>query len=138
MLLGYWSRYSVYLLEMEVERSSFHGLLPAILKVLSRAHFISFDLELSGIHDHRLGPRSTKKSELGAQTLQERYIEVKEAAEKYQILQVGLTCVEEDSESGKSYAVKRNGCTQLSDDVVQGCTWLDHTTLVSVPWSKID
>ena len=35
------------------------------------------------------------------QTLQERYVEVKEAARTYQILQVGLTIVKEDAVAGE-------------------------------------
>lgn len=37
----------------------------------------------------------------GKPTLQQRYLETKEAAERYQILQFGLTCVKQDVENGK-------------------------------------
>ena len=77
---------------MEVDRNSFQSRLLGILTALSDAHFVSLDLELSGVPSKR--PNSSRHK----QTLEERYKEVKEAAERYQVLQVGLTCVEQDLE----------------------------------------
>ena len=78
---------------MDVNKGAFYDALPSILKHISEACFVAFDLELSGIPSRGTGKRKP--------TLQERYAELKEAAERYQILQVGLTVVEEDKESGK-------------------------------------
>ncbi|MCJ1436352.1 hypothetical protein MMC27_005731 [Xylographa pallens] len=92
---------------MDVDRRSFHWQLPRMLRALADAHFVAIDLELSGIQSktiHR--PKAVDngsnegRSTGGKQTLQERYEEAKEAAERYQILQVGLTIVSEDAESG--------------------------------------
>ena len=80
---------------MDVDKSTFFYHLPTILKRISNAHFIAFDLELSGI------PEFSKKHSSGRASLQERYTDIKEAAEKYQILQIGLTIVEEDQERNR-------------------------------------
>lgn len=73
---------------MEVNAISFKGRLLGILDDLSKCEFVAFDLELSGIPTHR--------SKMP--TLQERYEDLKAAAERYQILQVGLTFVFHDFE----------------------------------------
>ncbi|KAI9826297.1 MAG: Mitochondrial beta-keto-acyl synthase [Thelocarpon impressellum] len=85
---------------MDVDKSSFQPLLPSMLEAISTAHFIAIDLELSGIHKqpYRANPNRTPGG--GKQTLQQRYKETKEAAERYQILQVGMTCVTEDTAKG--------------------------------------
>ena len=80
---------------MDVDRFLYYDHLPTILKRISTADFVAFDLELSGI------PTWGKRQGQGRATLQERYEELKEAAEKYQILQIGLTTVEEDETSGR-------------------------------------
>lgn len=74
---------------MDVNKISFYPLLIDIITDISKAHFVAIDLELSGV------PSKASWGE-GKPTLQQRYTEVKEAAEKYQILQIGLTCVEQD------------------------------------------
>lgn len=79
---------------MDINGNNFRAILPKILEAISRAHFVSFDLELSGIPGRQTGR--------GKQTLQERYADTKKAAERYQILQLGLTCVEENNERGNS------------------------------------
>ena len=78
-----------------------------MLRALANAHFVAIDLELSGIQSktiHRFkaveNASNSGKPTGGKQTLQERYEEAKEAAERYQILQVGLTIVDEDAETG--------------------------------------
>ena len=78
-----------------------------MLKALADAHFVAIDLELSGIQSktiHRTKVVENGSTENGStsskQTLQQRYEEAKEAAERYQILQVGLTIVNEDAETG--------------------------------------
>ena len=85
---------------MEINRNTFHWQLPVVLQAIADAHFVTIDLELSGIHSktsHRLKTVPTPGSK---QTLQQRYEEIKEAAEKYTILQIGLTCVSEDFSTG--------------------------------------
>lgn len=82
---------------MDVDKTSFYPLLPDILTDISTAHFVTFDLELSGI--------PTKDPSAGKPTLQRRYLETKAAAERYQILQIGITCVEQDVEN-KKYKLK--------------------------------
>ena len=83
---------------MEIDRNSFNWELPHIFDAISEAHCISIDLEFSGIANRKTS-RSRQEAECGAkQSLQQRYTDIKEAAEKYKILQVGLTCVKEDAE----------------------------------------
>lgn len=81
---------------MEVDKISFYPLLLDILTDISQAHFVAFDLELSGVPSKQFGGGSN-----GKLTLQQRYLETKEAAERYQILQIGLTCVQQDVENNK-------------------------------------
>ena len=88
---------------MDVIGRTFQSLLPSILRAISRAHFVSFDLELSGIPGKQTGQLRDLNS--GKQTLQERYEETKKAAERYQVLQLGLTCVEEDRERGNDLKI---------------------------------
>lgn len=87
---------------MDVKKNTFRALLPSILSAISTAHFVSFDLELSGIPSKQRKASSTGHD--GNQTLQKRYQELKQAAERYHILQLGMTCVEEDNERGSSIA----------------------------------
>ncbi|KAH0561953.1 hypothetical protein GP486_003338 [Trichoglossum hirsutum] len=84
---------------MDINRFSFGAKLPAVLTAISKAHFLAIDLELSGIHTKLASARSGRPDG-GKPALQDRYRECKEAAEKYQVLQVGITCVEEDKETG--------------------------------------
>lgn len=79
---------------MEVDRVSFAPRLLDVLTALSEAQFVSFDLELSGVTTKSPAYKSK-------QSLQERYKDVKEAAERYQILQIGLTCAYEDKGKDK-------------------------------------
>jgi len=86
---------------MEVDRSNFHWQLPRMLRALANAHFVAVDFELSGIQSKAIHKAKAVDKHLGRkQTMQQRYEEVKEAAEKYQILQVGLTIVIEDNQNG--------------------------------------
>lgn len=84
---------------MDITRQSFYFLLPRILIELAECDFIALDLELSGISLKPTQGRPSKASS-GKQTLQQRYEEVKEAAERYQILQLGFTVVTEDPKTG--------------------------------------
>jgi hypothetical protein len=80
---------------MDVDKVSFEPRLLQILEALSTAHFVSIDLEMSGVSSRSAGPSRHNQS------LQERYSELKEAAERYQILQIGLTIAQQDSTQGK-------------------------------------
>ena len=57
---------------MEVDKVSFYPLLLDLLTDISEAHFVSFDLELSGV------PTKKVKNGSGRPSLQERYVETKE------------------------------------------------------------
>ena len=86
---------------MEIDRNKFNLELPNIFDAISEAHCVSIDFEFSGIANRKT-LRPYQEGQSGSkQTLQQRYKEVKDAAETYQILQVGLTCVEEDLEAGE-------------------------------------
>ena len=79
---------------MEVRKENWNYYLPWVLYELASCCFISLDLEMSGIIK---GPDKPGRK---VQTLQERYVETKAAAEKYQILQVGLTICWENPVAG--------------------------------------
>ncbi|KAJ5083501.1 hypothetical protein N7456_012928 [Penicillium angulare] len=80
---------------MDLNGANFSSYLPLVLHGISCACFVSIDLEFSGIPFSPVGKGSRE------QTLQERYADIKAAAEKYQILQIGLTVCEEDIQDGK-------------------------------------
>jgi poly(A)-specific ribonuclease len=82
---------------MDITKTSFYPLLLDILTDISESYFVAFDLELSGVPVKQ--PSANRR--VGRPSLQERYQEVKEAAEKYSILQIGLTCVREDVDTGR-------------------------------------
>jgi len=79
---------------MDLPYSRFPQELIGIIQAVAESHFVAFDLEFSGV----AGRRPTGKG--GKLSLQEYYEDIKAAAEKYQILQVGLTIVKEDSHRG--------------------------------------
>jgi poly(A)-specific ribonuclease len=84
---------------MEVDAASFpHHLLGLFINI-SEADFVSFDLELTGIPS-RL-PNKQPRPGGGRFTLEERYAETKEGANRYQILQVGITCARFDYVANK-------------------------------------
>lgn len=78
---------------MEVNGESFPNDILGLLINISEAEFVSFDLELSGIPS-RLPNKKPRGA--GRLTLEDRYAETKEGADRYQILQVGLTCAKFD------------------------------------------
>ncbi|KAE8313357.1 ribonuclease H-like domain-containing protein [Aspergillus transmontanensis] len=84
---------------MDITPKTFHFILPRILDELASCSFVSIDFEFSGIACSSNGPNSK------ASTLQDRYTEVKESADKYRIVQIGLTICHEDTESG-TYILK--------------------------------
>ncbi|KFY74113.1 hypothetical protein V499_05838 [Pseudogymnoascus sp. VKM F-103] len=85
---------------MEVDQQHFwHELLP-ILKAISTASFVTVDVEMSGISTKLRYSPGGRFNEIGKPSLQQQYEDTKEAAERYQVLQIGLTCVEEDWKNG--------------------------------------
>lgn len=86
---------------MEVTNSNFQSLLPSILDSVAKAHFVTIDLELSGIPGQQINKsRVGGEGSDGKPTLQQRYEETKTAAERYQVLQLGITCVDENKDRG--------------------------------------
>ncbi|KAG9237194.1 ribonuclease H-like domain-containing protein [Amylocarpus encephaloides] len=79
---------------MDIDEAHFRKHLLSILHNIANASFVTIDLEMSGITtkpqngQHRFGKPS----------LQHVYEDMRDAAATYQIVQVGITCVEEDHE----------------------------------------
>lgn len=86
---------------MDVNQHNFETHLPWLLKELAQSSFVAIDFEFSGIalafpaQGHRII------------SLQERYLENKCAAEKYQILQVGLTFCSENPKDGTCWYLRQ-------------------------------
>ncbi|KAF1961827.1 CAF1-domain-containing protein [Byssothecium circinans] len=76
---------------MDVTAATYPHQLLGLLINISEADFVSFDLELTGIPSH-LPKKEPWKPRSGRKSLQDRYAETKEAADRYHILQVGITC----------------------------------------------
>ncbi|KGO65592.1 Ribonuclease CAF1 [Penicillium italicum] len=106
---------------MDVTAVSFPDCLPSILNDISASCFVSIDFELSGVVFKPNTPQSRP------QTVQERYVEAKAAAERYQILQVGLTTCHEDKENAtytlKPYNINLSPITQHEMDVNRDWTF---------------
>jgi poly(A)-specific ribonuclease len=75
---------------MEIDASSYPHRLLGLLTHISEADFVSFDLELTGIPSRLPGKELSRGG--GRKTLKDRYEETKTAADRYNILQVGITC----------------------------------------------
>ena len=87
---------------MDINRFRFPTDLLDIIEYISQSHFIAFDLEFTGVAERRLRDGGKKL------TLQEVYDDVREAAKRYQILQVGLTIVQEDRDKGELIMILQN------------------------------
>ena len=88
---------------MDVNAQTFHDQLPPLIAAIADAHFVAFDLEFSGIPGHQINkPRSRGNKSWGKPSLQQRYEETKKAAETYQVLQLGITCVGENRDRGNA------------------------------------
>ncbi|GAB7340100.1 hypothetical protein MBLNU457_6588t1 [Dothideomycetes sp. NU457] len=85
---------------MDIDRLNFPPRLLDILEAISESSFVSVDLELSGVPVRKSGGTGSDRH-----TLAQRYQEIREAAQQFQILQIGLTCVKENHENG-SYELK--------------------------------
>ncbi|KAF2798585.1 CAF1-domain-containing protein [Melanomma pulvis-pyrius CBS 109.77] len=79
---------------MEVDAVSFPHHLLGLLVAISEADFVAFDLEYSGIPG-RMPGRAARQG-TGRATLEDRYAETKAGAERYSILQFGITCARFD------------------------------------------
>ncbi|KAI2471425.1 CAF1-domain-containing protein [Annulohypoxylon bovei var. microspora] len=69
---------------MEIDRNNFFWMLPCMLQEAQKARFVAIDVEMSGISSAH-GHSSHNNS------IQDSYTQIKEAAEEYQVLQVGFT-----------------------------------------------
>src|SRR4051812_48526168 len=78
---------------MQVDAASFPQHLLRLLIDISEADLVAVDLELSGIPS-RLQNKPAHNHE--RPTLEARYAEAKASADRYQILQVGMTCARFD------------------------------------------
>lgn len=76
---------------MDVSAANFSYVLPEILNDISCSSFVAIDLEFTGVP-------SLPGQSVQDQTLQQRYADNKAAAEKYQILQIGLAICRETNE----------------------------------------
>ena len=76
-----------------------------ILKKISNAAFVAIDLEMSGISIK--SKPDDKLRDAGKMTLQKNYEETRKVAETFQVLQVGITCVEEDRDKGDGVLLAR-------------------------------
>lgn len=79
---------------MDVPSREFPDELVKVIQLIANSHFVALDLEFSGISSRRTRGGRSRLS------LQQAYAEVKEAAKQYQVLQVGLTIVEENTQTG--------------------------------------
>lgn len=86
---------------MEVNKDNFKEQLLPILNHIANASYVSFDLEMSGITTRPRYSPSDRSHDIGKPSLQQQYDEIRAAAETFQVLQVGITCVEEDRERGE-------------------------------------
>ncbi|KAF7717609.1 Uncharacterized protein PECH_007619 [Penicillium ucsense] len=105
---------------MDVTASNFNQYLPWILYELATCSFVSLDLEMSGI--------AICSKHLGSRPLQKHYEENKAAAEKYQILQIGMTICHEDKVNGgykmKPYNIWLNPCLDRNLNVNRDFTFM--------------
>jgi poly(A)-specific ribonuclease len=88
---------------MDVDASQFRKCLLPILRDICQAKIVTFDLEMSGISTKPKSGAGERTFNIGKPTLQQQYEEMKYAAETYQVLQMGITCVSEDCEKGMAH-----------------------------------
>jgi poly(A)-specific ribonuclease len=86
---------------MEVDSATYPHRLLGLLTHISEADFVSFDLELTGIPSRLPSKEPGKPRGGGKKTLKDRYEETKTAADRYNILQVGITCGKFDYQADK-------------------------------------
>ncbi|KAL2447511.1 hypothetical protein ABEF95_015943 [Exophiala dermatitidis] len=83
---------------MNITGAEFEGEAIKIIQNIADSRFVAFDLEFSGVAGRRPAGGS------GKLTLQDYYQDLRAAAQIYQILQVGLTVVAEDTQKGQYVA----------------------------------
>ncbi|KAI1144531.1 CAF1-domain-containing protein [Hypoxylon sp. FL0543] len=90
---------------MEVNRANFFWALPSMLHEAEKARFVAIDVEMSGI-----AWDSVRAQQENA--IQVSYTRIKEAAEKFQILQIGFTFVVYDEKEGRCsyYSTRTFNC----------------------------
>ena len=93
---------------MDVPQNHYWKQLLSILIHIANAKYVAFDLEMSGIAVRSPFGTNPKGHDNGKPSLQALYDEVRAAAELYQVLQVGITCVEEDREKGEVFMPQQN------------------------------
>ena len=86
---------------MEVDQERFRKQLFPILRNIANAAFVAIDLEMSGISTRPKFSSGDRSHDVGKPTLEQQYQELKTAAEAFQVLQIGITCVEVDREKGE-------------------------------------
>ncbi len=88
---------------MDVTGQDFYRLLPSLLEAIADAHFVAIDLEFSGISNQGKSRLKVSNQHAGGKaSLQSRYEEERTAAHRYQVLQMGITCVGENLDRGKT------------------------------------
>jgi poly(A)-specific ribonuclease len=90
--------------DMELKASNLDQSLQRIFEELANSSFVALDLEFSGISTKQSSQQKRAPSDKGThkQSLQQRYEEVRDAANKYQVLQIGMTVVTENRFPGGS------------------------------------
>ncbi|KAI1094654.1 CAF1-domain-containing protein [Rostrohypoxylon terebratum] len=86
---------------MEIDRSNFFWMLPCMLQEAQKARFVAIDIEMSGISAHNHTSHNN--------SIQDSYTKIKEAAEKYQVLQVGFTFCHYN-ENRSEYMIRTFNC----------------------------
>ncbi len=77
---------------MDVTTTNYKSELLGIIEVITRADFLAIDCEMSGVPPHLGGEKPP---------LQEHYQQMKLAADKFQLLQFGITCIERVEDKGR-------------------------------------
>lgn len=74
---------------MDINASNFWQQLPVVLEAIADAHFVSIDLEMSGVRVKE----KEKKGPPPELTMTRIYRQARHAARTFEIIQVGLTCI---------------------------------------------
>ncbi|RKF64711.1 Poly-specific ribonuclease PARN [Erysiphe neolycopersici] len=80
---------------MDISQSNLYKNVLDIIENISNAAFVTFDLEMSGISTRPKNSPGDRTLDVAKPTLQQQYDEVRSTAETFQILQMGITVVEE-------------------------------------------
>lgn len=95
---------------MEINQDHFRQQLLPVLRSIAKATFVSFDLEMSGISTRPKFSAGDRSHDVGKPSLQKQYDDMRNAAETFQVLQFGITCVEEDRDKGKLALLEKSTC----------------------------